>query len=447
MTRKGTFTLQTLLLSALLIVGIGVSPAVAGQFDDCVVCHGSLEDVHGDFDHSAVLGNGPVTLFADTGHDEDGRSGSKPYFAVSVDCKICHSSDLPAIHGNDCATCHPTPYDSIRDAWNGGCQQGGCHPSYHDDAAKAHGPFEDVADAGNDCFRCHAVDGFAVSQAKCSNCHVVFAPGDVTPPVTTSNARAEYSGPARIDFSITDNGKVGVGRTFYRLDGGAATAAAKNLLVTAPGAHQLQFWSKDQSGNTEPTPTTILFTVAGDTTAPVTTSNAQGAYNYGAATISLTATDNGTLGVKNTYFRLNGGPIQTGTTVSVGTGGTHTLSFWSEDWSGNVETARSVTFTVGSGPGTIRLVWGNSDVDASQRPGADDWAGWTIRKGNLWGPVAASGSSDASPNWNGVNNIAVPVSNTPYFVIVYTWEDEEDDEIWFQNIYITNPGQVVRLSY
>ena len=433
-------------MAALMALAIWVSPAVAGDFDDCVICHGSLADVHGDFSHAAVLGSGPVVLFPDSGHDEAGRSGDRPYFGVSVDCNICHSSDLPPIHGNDCATCHPSPYDSIRDVWTGGCQQGGCHPSYHQDAATAHSPFEITSDPANDCYRCHDSGSFEVLQFKCINCHAEYMPGDVTPPVTTSNALAEYSGAARIDFSITDNGKVGVGRTFYQLDGGAVTAGSY-VIVSDPGSHQLKFWSKDQSGNTEPTPTTIFFSVTGDTTAPVTTSNAQSAYNYGTAVITLTATDDSSRGVKQTYFRLDGGPVQTGTTVSVGANGTHTLTFWSEDWSGNVETQKSVTFTVASGPGTIRLVWGNSDVDAGQRPSGDDWAGWTIRKGTRWGTVVASGSSDTIPNWNGVNDIAVPVSNTPYFVIVYTWEDEEDDEIWFQNVYITTPGQVVRLSY
>jgi len=33
-------------------------------------------------------------------------------------------------------------------------------------------------------------------------------------------------------------------------------------------------------------------------------------------------------------------------------------------------------------------------------------------------------------------------------VIVYTWtEDEEDDEIWIPNVYVTTPGEVVRKSY
>jgi hypothetical protein len=266
--------------------------------------------------------------------------------------------------------------------------------------------------------------------------------------VTTTNAQAEYVGEAKIDFSITKNGKVGVGRTSYRLDGGTVTTAS-HVVVSEPGDHQLEYWSKDQYGNTESAPNSVFFAVLGDTTPPTTTSDAQSTYKYGSAKITLTATDDSTRGVKNTYFRINGGSTQTGTKVSIGTNGTYTLTFWSEDWSGNVETQKSVSFTVASGPGTIRLVWNNCDQYPNQAPTSDNWAEWVIRKGNRFGTVVAWSDSDDYPNWNGINDFEVPVIGTPYYVIIYTWSwsEEEDDEIWIPNVYVTTPGQIVRLSY
>ena len=72
----------------------------------------------------------------------------------------------------------------------------------------------------------------------------------------------------------------------------------------------------DQAGNLEiPKPDTT-FTIIEDTTPPTTTSNAYASY-YNGANIILTATDNSSLGVKTTYYQLNGGPIQTGRTVLV----------------------------------------------------------------------------------------------------------------------------------
>jgi hypothetical protein len=286
-----------------------------------------------------------------------------------------------------------------------------------------------------------------VPQSKCLNCHAEYGPGDVTPPVTTSNAQAEYYGPARIDFSITDNGKVGVGRTFYRLDGGTVTAGS-HVLVSDPGSHELEFWSKDQSGNTELAPNNVYFSIVVDNTPPTTTSNAQATY-YQGAVITLTATDDSTQGVKTTYYRLNDGSIQTGTSVVIpATSGTfaYTLTFWSEDWAGNIETQKNVNFTVISGTGTIRLVWGNSDTNPADLPTGDDSAAWTVRRGGWTGPVVATGSG-ASPNWDGVDDITVLVSPTPYFVVIdWEWQGEVG-QTDFANVYVTTPGQVIRLSY
>jgi hypothetical protein len=308
-------------------------------------------------------------------------------------------------------------------------------------------PFENPYDPENDCYRCHNT-GFDVLQANCLNCHASYVPGDVTPPVTTSNAQATYAGPAKIDFSITDNGKVGLGRTFYRLDGGPITAAGKNLSVTAPGPHNLEFWSMDQSGNTESAPNNVFFTIEEDATPPTTSSNAQANYTQNAV-ITLTATDDGTLGVKRTYYRLNGGAIQSGTSVVIpASSGTiaFTLTFWSEDWSGNIEAQKSINFTVTSNTTTIRLVWGNSDTNPAHLPTGDDSAEWTVRRGGWTGPVVATGSG-ASPNWDGVDDIAVESGPTPYFVVIdWYWQGEEDQSI-FSNVYLTTPGQIVRLSY
>jgi len=413
---------------------------------NCTDCHGSLSAAHENIQHAAAPGSGPVTIFADTDHDEAGRSGTKPYFEVTVNCAICHNTDLPSIHGNDCDTCHPTPFDTLG-TWDKGCQQGGCHPVYHADSMQAHLPFEDPYDPGNDCNRCHD-QSFDVTQVKCLTCHAVNESGDNTPPVTTSNAQPEYDGPAKIDFSITDNGKVGLGRTFYRLDGGPLTAAGKYLTVIDPGSHELEFWSMDQAGNIESFTNLASFIVYEDTTPPTTTSNAQ-PYYYQGAQITLTATDDSTQGVKNTFFSLNGGPIQTGTNIVIpGTSGTasYTLDFWSEDWAGNVETENSVSFTVATGNATIKLVWWDCDLYPSQAPTVGDSAHWTIRLGGSHGVLVASGSGSGS-GWNGINNISVPVSPTPYWVRV-DWDSEEDGGVSiFPNISVTAPGQVIRLTY
>jgi len=392
-----------------------------------------------------------VAIFADTDHDDAGWVGEKPYFDITVDCNLCHNTDLPLAHGNDCATCHPSPNDTLG-VYGGGCQQGGCHASYHDDVIPAHYPFEDAwNNSGNDCNVCHEPVSWDVPQLSCLNCHSAYSAGDVSPPVTTSSAIAEYVGPARIDFSLTDNGKVGVGRTFYQLDGGPVTAAGKNLFVVTPGQHDLEFWSKDQSDNLEPAHNNVYFNITSDSTPPATTSDVQASY-YQGAVISLTATDASTLGVKQTYYSINGGAAMAGTNVVIPpTNGTfnYTLTFWSEDWSGNTEAQNTANFSVTSGTSTLRLVWGDSDLNGSPCPGDPEaWGSWTIRKGGWTGPVVATGSGTC-PNWDGVDDITVPVGVSPYFVRVDWWDSEEgySEQSDFANISVANPGEVVRLSY
>jgi len=84
---------------------------------------------------------------------------------------------------------------------------------------------------------------------------------DRTPPQTTDDHSATYSGSATIHLSAEDTGS-GVYCTRYRLDSGAA---ATGTVVTAStsGSHTVDYWSVDNVGNTEDTET-ITFSVASD---------------------------------------------------------------------------------------------------------------------------------------------------------------------------------------
>jgi hypothetical protein len=86
----------------------------------------------------------------------------------------------------------------------------------------------------------------------------------------------------------------------------------------------------------------------------------------------------------------------------------YTLTFWSEDWSGNVEPQKSVSFSfnVGSATGTIRLVWGNSETEGSPCPDAESY--WSI--GLVGSNKVLKSGAGICPSWSGVNDIAVPVN-------------------------------------
>ena len=412
----------------------------------CSDCHGALAQAHQGVDHTATPGSGAVMIFADNDHDDAGWTGPKPYFDVTVDCALCHTTSLPAAHGDTCSTCHPGAYTALG-TWGGGCQQGPCHATYHGDSTTAHDDYSDPYSGSVDCNLCHNPGVGPVLQTACQHCHATYGPGDHVAPVTSTDAQGSYVGPARIDFSLRDGGKVAVGTTFRQLDGGPVLVGSR-FLVSAPGSHALSFWSLDQSGNVE-APKAATFEVIADTTPPVTTSNAQATY-YQGALITLSASDASSLGVMATRFQLDGGPVQTGTKVSVpGITGTvaHSLLFWSEDWSGNVEPAHTAAFTITSGTGTIRLVWGNSDITGPP-PEPDAWAEWFIHKGPYTGPIVASGSG-SNPGWSGVDDVVVPVSPTPYFVDIWWWDTQYgwDDNTTYPSVLVSTPGQVIRLSY
>ncbi len=207
-----------------------------------------------------------------------------------------------------------------------------------------------VDGAGSHSFTYWSVDKEGhVENATTVSFDIVGSGGqsDTTPPTTRSNAKTSYAGTATIVLTASDNaGGSGVAHTYYRLDGGAVTEGT-TIVVTALGSHSLQFWSKDNAGNTE-APVAISFTVTRppDAIAPTTSCDALSSYDD-SAVIHLSASDNaGGSGVAHTYYRLDAGAATDGTTVSTTSAGSHTLLFWSKDNAGNTEAAHTVTFVV-----------------------------------------------------------------------------------------------------
>ncbi len=136
--------------------------------------------------------------------------------------------------------------------------------------------------------------------------------------------------------------------THYTIDGGATQTYSAPFAVTGDGNHTITFWSVDTSGNAE-VPNTLTLTI--DNTPPVTTAvvtptPVNGQVNGGPATITLTAMDSGS-GVAGTFYTVDGGPTQTYTgPFQVSTGGLHTITYWSTDTAGNVETVHTLTVQI-----------------------------------------------------------------------------------------------------
>lgn len=108
----------------------------------------------------------------------------------------------------------------------------------------------------------YAVRGPSESSGVGQTSVTAVAPAaDTTPPVTTSNALPTYTRVAAIFLSATDNA-AGTLRTFYRIDGGSTIEGA-SILISEPGTHTVEFWSRDAAGNNEtPKSAVIAITAA-----------------------------------------------------------------------------------------------------------------------------------------------------------------------------------------
>jgi len=198
------------------------------------------------------------------------------------------------------------------------------------------------------------------SQPATVSFTVVDSPDpDNTPPTVTAAVTGEqdengaYVGSATVTITASDTGS-GVDTVEYSLDGGAFTAYTAPVTVNAPGAHTVAYRATDKAGNTAPTQS-VAFTVADppdpDNTPPTTsaavTGERDGEGNYvGEATVTITATDEGS-GVATVEYALDGGPYAAYTApVTVGQPGAHTVAYRATDKAGNTSAPKTVTFTV-----------------------------------------------------------------------------------------------------
>jgi len=148
-------------------------------------------------------------------------------------------------------------------------------------------------------------------------------------PTTSPNAAGWYNGNVAVHWTAADV-----------LSGPDPVTVPANSTITGEGSGLTASASvADKAGNT--TTATSSPAVNIDRTAPNTTASAPPAWNNNDVTVNLTAND-ALSGVAGTFYTLDGGAQQSGTSITLSTEGIHTLQFWSVDKAGNTETAQSV---------------------------------------------------------------------------------------------------------
>ncbi len=265
--------------------------------------------------------------------------------------------------------------------WGGSCFQANCHPTTH----QPYGTHSGDHGEGDSCWDCHEDESYGCTPV----CHPHVY--DLIPPVTGSNAVASYTGTATITLSPTDPGGYGVKRTYYQVDGGDLQVGT-SIVIGPPESgtksHTIEYWSVDNGFNTEAHKLRDFTVTRPESTPPVTTSNAVSSYT-GTATITLSATDSGGSGVRETYYILDGGPLRTGTTVLVAPPSygiaSHNLEFWSVDHANNTETPHNTaSFDVAAPPDTTAPTTGSDAVSyyigtaTITLTAADNPGGWGV---------------------------------------------------------------------
>jgi len=76
---------------------------------------------------------------------------------------------------------------------------------------------------------------------------------DTVPPVTTDDAPASFSGSSVTVTLTPTDATSGVAGTWYNVDGAITFSSGTSVVVSGPGQHTLQYYSRDLAGNTEAT--------------------------------------------------------------------------------------------------------------------------------------------------------------------------------------------------
>jgi hypothetical protein len=173
---------------------------------------------------------------------------------------------------------------------------------------------------------------------------------DNTPPIAVLNdPGANLRGTINLTSTADDPGGSGVASVVYHYTGPetGTTSSAWTTTDVADGVYDLTVEVTDVAGNV-----TMSNVVSGrrvDNTAPTTGHNAPSGWQSSAVTVSLSPNDGGS-GVANTQFAVDGGGWNSGTSVNLSGDGVHTISFFSTDVAGNVESAQTATVSIDTTP-------------------------------------------------------------------------------------------------
>lgn len=180
---------------------------------------------------------------------------------------------------------------------------------------------------------------YAVSNATE---HTIVYP-DMASPVANVTVTSPTS--ARIYWNFVTYAN---GYNVYEVEDDKAVLIAEkvnNLSYTVQNLSYKNHWYyvtsySNSFGESEPSDK-VMAKLINDTVPPVTTTNYIDGWKNNSQTITLSATDDDT-GVAKTFYSVNEGPFVEGTSISIEEEGTHKLSYYSIDKTGNKESVKTI---------------------------------------------------------------------------------------------------------
>ncbi len=171
----------------------------------------------------------------------------------------------------------------------------------------------------------------------------VELPSTTWTPTGTIGSDGWFTSSVTVDFVASDTIS-GLGSTFFRMNDGAWQILNGVFVVSGEGHHTIQFYSVDIAGNMEAIKSVqvSIDTEMPNTNEILTGTAGSGGWYTSEVIVDLTDWD-GTSGVDETWFRIDGGHWQIYTdSLTFDSDGTFAIEFYSKDKAGNVEGIKTI---------------------------------------------------------------------------------------------------------
>ncbi|MDD1773013.1 MAG: hypothetical protein LUQ14_00120, partial [Methanomassiliicoccales archaeon] len=235
-----------------------------------------------------------------------------------------------------------------------------------------------VSEIGQHTLEYYAVD--VAGNAETTKTVMVWI--DDTAPETnvdlsgTLGSSGWYRSSIEVNLSVAD-AHSGPNGTAYRVDGGLWVNFTEPFDIADEGEHSIEYFSLDRAGNQESVRTTVVMI---DTVAPTCSASLSGIEGSNGwfnsdVTVSLSISDGDGSGVSSTLYRIDGSQwLEYDDPFGISEAGTHQLTYYSVDVSGNSQTPVIMTVSIDKDPPVLIIDGSGGKMSATSRDVPITWS-------------------------------------------------------------------------